>query len=140
VYDGSGVRAGLRVAMAIVLLGAATAAGVVGQPAPRAPGPGPSGSAFGPCSDEAKRLCGAVKPGQGRMYRCLEQKEAEVSAPCKEHLQQRRAEFREAQGACKQDIEKFCREIRPGQGRVASCLKSHEAELSPPCRGEVRGR
>jgi hypothetical protein len=35
---------------------------------------------------------------------------------------------------CKADVDKFCKDIRPGQGRIASCLKSHEAELSEACR------
>lgn len=37
-------------------------------------------------------------------------------------------------GFCKEDREKFCKNVTPGQGEVAKCLKSHEAELSPDCK------
>ena len=41
-------------------------------------------------------------------------------------------------GACKGDIEKFCKDVQQGGGRIVGCLKSHEAKLSPECkaRGE----
>lgn len=35
--------------------------------------------------------------------------------------------------ACKVDVEKFCKDIKPGGGRIIQCLKSHAAELSPTC-------
>ncbi len=40
-------------------------------------------------------------------------------------------------GACKADVEKFCKDIKPGKGRILSCLKSHEADLSQACRDHV---
>lgn len=40
----------------------------------------------------------------------------------------------EHKGFCKADKEKFCKDVNPGQGEVAKCLKSHEAELSPECK------
>ena len=38
---------------------------------------------------------------------------------------------------CADDIEKYCKEIRPGGGRLLNCLKAHEAELSVSCRGKI---
>jgi len=38
---------------------------------------------------------------------------------------------------CSDDIEKYCKEIKPGSGRLLNCLKSHEAELSVSCRGKI---
>jgi hypothetical protein len=43
---------------------------------------------------------------------------------------------------CADDIEKFCKEIHPGGGRLLKCLKEHEKELSAPCSakiGELQG-
>jgi hypothetical protein len=34
---------------------------------------------------------------------------------------------------CADDIEKFCKGIKPGGGRLLNCLKAHETELSAPC-------
>lgn len=38
---------------------------------------------------------------------------------------------------CADDIEKYCKEIKPGGGRLLECLKSHETELSLSCRGKI---
>jgi hypothetical protein len=39
-----------------------------------------------------------------------------------------------AANACKDDVAKFCATEKPGEGRVAMCLKAHEAELSAGCK------
>lgn len=36
--------------------------------------------------------------------------------------------------ACGGDLQKYCSGIQPGGGRVAQCLQSHAAELSPDCK------
>jgi len=38
---------------------------------------------------------------------------------------------------CADDIAKFCKEIKPGGGRILNCLKAHEAELSAACQGKI---
>lgn len=35
--------------------------------------------------------------------------------------------------ACKADRQKFCADMKPGDGKLAACMKQHEAELSPEC-------
>jgi hypothetical protein len=37
-------------------------------------------------------------------------------------------------GPCKQDIQKFCKDVKPGGGRLIECLKTHENELSAACK------
>lgn len=36
--------------------------------------------------------------------------------------------------ACKPDMEKFCKGIELGDGRLMKCLKEHKDELSPDCK------
>ena len=46
-------------------------------------------------------------------------------------------------GPCADDVAKFCKDVQPGGGRVAHCLKQHEQELSPACKqraAEVKKR
>jgi hypothetical protein len=38
------------------------------------------------------------------------------------------------QGPCADDVAKYCKDIQPGRGRIARCLKQHEQELSPACK------
>lgn len=38
-----------------------------------------------------------------------------------------------AKGPCAADAAKFCKDVKPGEGRVAACLKEHEKELSQAC-------
>ena len=40
------------------------------------------------------------------------------------------------QGACKADAEKFCKDIKPGEGRIMDCLKTHKADLSEGCKAK----
>jgi Golgi apparatus protein 1 len=35
---------------------------------------------------------------------------------------------------CQEEIRKFCKDVKPGGGRVDQCLHAHEAEISPECR------
>lgn len=38
---------------------------------------------------------------------------------------------------CRADYRKFCRGTQPGGGRIADCLKQHQAELSPSCQASI---
>jgi hypothetical protein len=37
-------------------------------------------------------------------------------------------------GACRADVEQFCKDVKPGEGRIIDCLKQHENELSEQCK------
>jgi hypothetical protein len=44
---------------------------------------------------------------------------------------------------CSEDIANFCKDVRPGGGRILLCLKNHEGDLTPVCSeklAEVRKR
>jgi hypothetical protein len=47
------------------------------------------------------------------------------------------AEEKERPGACRADVQKLCKGVQPGGGRIAICLKQHESELSPGCRERI---
>lgn len=34
---------------------------------------------------------------------------------------------------CKADVEKFCKDVKPGGGKLNACMKEHESELSQAC-------
>jgi Cysteine rich repeat len=54
-----------------------------------------------------------------------------VSLYCNSHS------YAEESLICADDIAKFCKEIKPGGGRILNCLKAHGAELTVPCRAKI---
>ena len=38
---------------------------------------------------------------------------------------------------CANDIAKFCKDVKPGGGNLARCLKEHESELAPACKDHI---
>jgi hypothetical protein len=90
-----------------------------------------------PCANDIAQFCKEVKPGGGRLVRCLKEHEAELSAQCKASIEEARTKVKEAHSACADDIQKLCKDVRPGGGRIVRCLKENEGQLSPECRDEL---
>lgn len=86
------------------------------------------------CKADIKEFCQGIKPGGGRIWACLKSNEDRLSRDCKDHIAQARERVKEFRQACRADMDKFCKGIVPGEGRIAACLKNHERELSETCR------
>jgi hypothetical protein len=39
--------------------------------------------------------------------------------------------------ACKADVEQFCSQVQPGEGRILACLKEHQSQLQPACQEKL---
>jgi hypothetical protein len=87
-----------------------------------------------PCAEEIAKFCKDVKPGGGRILNCLNEHEKALSVSCREKLEESKKRLMEAQQACAGDMEKFCKDVQPGGGRILKCLKEHMKELSSACR------
>ncbi len=90
-----------------------------------------------PCQADVEKLCADVEPGQGRIAACLWSKQAEISAECKAAAVARHEKRKAVAQACKQDAETYCKDVAPGQGRVALCLWAKRAKLTPECKTHV---
>lgn len=93
-----------------------------------------------PCADDVAKLCKDVQPGGGRLAKCLKEHDQEVSAACRSHQEEVKTKVKEAFQACHDDVMQFCSNVQPGGGRIARCLKEHEAKLSTECREKVMQR
>ena len=93
----------------------------------------------GPCREDMKRLCGD-KLGMAMMD-CMRAREAEFSPACKEHRAKKMAEINKRQAeilqTCKADLDKFCANVTPGEGREMSCLMAYNDKISGPCKEKV---
>ena len=87
-----------------------------------------------PCAEEIAKYCKEVKPGGGRILNCLDEHQRELSVSCKTKLEEAKKRLMEAQQACTGDMEKFCKDVQPGGGRILKCLREHTQELSSACR------
>jgi hypothetical protein len=99
--------------------------GVIAQP--------PEVDRKGPCKGDVEKFCKEVKGGK-QVGKCLKENEAELSQACKDYIAAKREKRKEFVTACKADRQKFCKDIRHGKGKIATCLKSHENELSESCK------
>jgi Cysteine rich repeat len=92
----------------------------------------------GPCAADAKKFCSNVKPGQGRVYNCMKEHQAELSPACQARIKEAAERLESLAKACKADAEKYCKGVRRGGGRILSCLKGRESDLAPACAAEFK--
>lgn len=105
---------------------------------------------FKACSEEMAVYCKTVKPGKGRMFRCLQNNLGKVdfSSQCREQVEKKQArmagnwkmDFGVAKN-CKEDTKKMCSDklgVGHGKGAVLKCLVEHHAQISDGnCASEV---
>src|SRR5258708_10441836 len=92
-----------------------------------------------PCKDDAEKLCKDVKPGGGRIIKCLKEHEAELSAACKEVQAKVAERMKEIHEDCHDDVQKLCHDVKPGRGRVIRCLRRHHDKVSEACQTALKG-
>ena len=96
------------------------------------------------CGADEEKFCSKVERGQGRRLKCLNENSANLSPSCKAKLDEFKAshqakhEERKAfMDACKADAKAQCKHVKPGQGRIISCLREKESSLSSACKAEL---
>jgi Cysteine rich repeat len=97
------------------------------------------------CSEDIKKYCSNVTPGEGRVLHCMQAYEDKISPQCGYaeqeaalNLQMAIDRLKEAVIACNDDIAKLCNKTQPGQGRVAQCLIANKAAASGQCAGAIQ--
>jgi hypothetical protein len=90
-----------------------------------------------PCAREIATYCKGVKPGGGRLLNCLKEHKKDLSATCVKKVSTVDKKVKEAQEACSEDIGKFCKDVRPGEGRIIRCLREHAQEISSGCSEKI---
>jgi hypothetical protein len=97
------------------------------------------------CKKELNSYCKNVTPGEGRILACLYAHEDKISGQCDYALYDAAAQLERAGAAltyvaneCMDDLEKFCANIRPGEGRLLTCLDKNKKKVSKRCKQAVK--
>lgn len=98
------------------------------------------------CSADIKSFCPKVMLGDGRLALCMMAHEDQLSDQCfgalfdaSEGIDLAMSNIRRAADVCAPEIDKNCRDVEPGKGRIAQCLIDNKAKLSSICRAEIAG-
>ena len=93
------------------------------------------------CHTELTTFCKGVPEGEGRILACLYAFEEKVSDKCvyavydaAAQLEQAVTALKFAASQCSQDLQKFCADVKPGQGRGLACLDKHDKDVSQQCK------
>ena len=97
------------------------------------------------CHTELTTFCKGVPPGEGRVLACLYAFEDKVSDKCvyavwdaAAQLERAIAALKFAATQCKDDFQKFCADVPPGQGRGLACLEKNEKAVSQGCKDAIK--
>ena len=66
------------------------------------------------CADDIEKYCKEIKPGGGRLLKCLKAHEKELSVSCRAKIGELQGIITECEQACSEDIARFCKEVQPG--------------------------
>ena len=97
------------------------------------------------CHMELTSFCKGVQPGEGRILACLYAFQDRVSGKCEYAIYDAAAQLEQAATAlkfaaaeCKDDLLKYCGNVKVGNGRVKACLDKNEKSLSDKCKDALK--
>ena len=96
------------------------------------------------CSDDLKKYCSTVTPGEGRLLLCLEAHEDKISTQCEyslfaaaRNLERALDRIEQTADACWDDIEKHCASVPAGGGGITRCLINQKSSLQAACGSKI---
>lgn len=97
------------------------------------------------CNKELTTFCKGVHPGEGRVLACLYAFESKVSDQCAYAvydaalaLEKAIADLKYAANQCSADLQKYCANVKPGQGRGLACLTKNDKGVSQQCKDALK--
>ncbi|HTP65373.1 MAG TPA: cysteine rich repeat-containing protein [Geobacteraceae bacterium] len=93
------------------------------------------------CKKELDTYCKGVAPGEGRILACLYAFEDKLSNRCEYALYDAATQLERAvnalaymAGECRDDLKKYCGDVKPGEGRLLNCIDRNGEKLSARCK------
>ena len=97
------------------------------------------------CHKELTTFCKGVPQGHGRILACLYAFEDKVSDQCVTAVYNAAVELENAVNAlkfaatqCQGDLQKFCADVKVGEGRGLACLNKHDKDVSQTCKDALK--
>ncbi len=97
------------------------------------------------CKKEIETYCKEVTPGEGRVLACLYAYEDKLSGQCEYALYDAAVQLERALTAlsyvaneCRDDLMKFCSDIKPGGGRLMACMEKNEKQVGDRCKQAMK--
>lgn len=99
----------------------------------------------GNCKVELDTYCKDVTPGGGRVLACLHAHSDKLSDTCRASVLDATGQMKALAAAiffvkdeCAADLQAFCKDVRPGEGRLMNCLDTNDDKLSKRCRAALK--
>jgi hypothetical protein len=106
---------------------------------------GPVETVLDGCQKDIETYCKGVKPGEGRILACLYAYQDKLSNRCEYALYDAAAQLERAITAltylaneCKDDLKKYCSDVKPGEGRLINCIDKNMEKVSNRCKQAIK--
>jgi len=97
------------------------------------------------CQKELTTFCKDVTPGEGRILACLYAFQDKLSPSCEYALYDSAAQLERTidtlafvAGECRDDLQAYCADVQPGEGRLLDCLDKKQEKVSVRCQEAVK--
>ncbi len=98
------------------------------------------------CKAELETYCKDVTPGEARLLACLYAFNDKLSNRCEYALYEAASQLQRAVEAlayaaneCRDDLQAYCSNIQPGEGRLLQCLDKNKDKVSARCKQAQKG-
>lgn len=92
------------------------------------------------CGEDVKQHCPGLGKNSGKIFMCLSAYEAQLTPQCKQGILEATlamktgiAAIEYSISACEADADKHCLDVQPGEGRLLTCIKANESQVSQQC-------
>ncbi|MDH3332434.1 MAG: cysteine rich repeat-containing protein [Desulfobulbaceae bacterium] len=97
------------------------------------------------CQKELTTYCKDVTPGENRILACLYAFKDKLSSQCEfalydsvNQLNRTLANLSYAVTECRDDLDAYCADIKPGEGRLLDCINRNEGKVSMRCNEALK--
>jgi hypothetical protein len=97
------------------------------------------------CATEFETYCKNVTPGEGRLLACLYAYNDKISTRCEFAIYDAAAQLEHALNAiaylaneCRDDLKKYCSDVKPGEGRLIDCIAKKKDSISDRCKAAIK--